>query len=285
MASNADFTLDGDPFANLGFDTTAAASVAMQLEDSPALDVRSTNFRVVAKSISAGTIAELGDPGDAGASPSPNPQSALSITMPSGHGSWLVQCQVNGGKNARGETVAEFTKQRIIAVRFGPGLREIVPPESTQYDATHGWSEAINGALGLLTSAGFANRSQAGIAGRQENVNDTLTTKGGIILKLGTAGLPAAGRTLELEALLSTTDAGNATRADFFNLTTSQVVGSVLTSASLTPARVTLDVTGEVGSSLLDDTVNIISVRLAQTSTDAAQRALCDLARVNVDYI
>ncbi len=156
MASNADFTIDADPFANLGFDAAALQVLALKLEDSPALDVRSTNYRVIAKSLNAGTIVELGDPGSAGASPSPNPQDELDITMPAGKGSWLIQCQINGGKGfvgGKAVPVAEFTKLRIIAVRSTEGLREIVPSENTEYDGTFGWTEALTDLIDAIESA------------------------------------------------------------------------------------------------------------------------------------
>lgn len=146
-------------------------------------------------------------------------------------------------------------------------------------------SSAPDGGLTVVTlSLGTTLRRALGIAGRQTNDNNTPTTKGALVLKLGTAGYPTLNRTLELEAVLSTSDIANAARVDFFNSLTSQVVGSVLVSASLTPVRVTLDVTAEVGTTLTDDAINLIVCRVFQTATDAAELAICDLAQINVGY-
>jgi hypothetical protein len=153
---------------------------------------------------------------------------------------------------------------------------------STEFVAT---STEVGGLTHVTLSAVGGGRHEYGIAGRQTNNNDTPTVRGALVLSLGTAGLPTLGRTLELEAIISTSDVGNATLVDFYNLTTSQVVGSALTlAASLTPGRVTLDVTAEIGTSLSEDVDNVIVVRIYQTATDAAETAICDMARINAGY-
>lgn len=289
MPSNADFTIDGDAFANLGFDTTQGTVVALQLEDSPALDVRSTSYRVVQQSAGSDNIPELGAPGSGGASPSPNPQDALNVTIPAtgDPGIWIVQCQINGGKDALGAVVPSFTKERAIVTRIGGGLRKIAPAESTQYDAIYGWTEAFNSAIQSLAGTGFGARPLVGVAGRQASDSIVETTVGSLALRLGDVvrGLPASGRTITLEALLQTTSAAVGAQVDFYNHTTSQVVGSVLASVLTTgPELVELDVTAEVGTSLLEDTINLIAVRLRQTNLNAAERAYVDFANIDVSY-
>lgn len=286
-ASTAKFTIAGDAYANLGYDALKNAELELQLEDQPALDVRSCVYSVVAQSLDAPNIAELGAPGSAGASPS-TPGGALEITMPTtaGH-SYLIRCTINGGRNSLGLHDATYTRERIVAIRDGTGTRRIVPSESTQYDATNGWTEAVNDAIAKLTALGFDNRSVYGVAGRQSNSNDTKKVIGTIILPLGDVanGYPSEDRALTFEAVLSTTDAGNTTKCDLYNLTTLSVVGSELTSVSTTGQQLTTTITSEVGTSLDEDTTNIIQVRVAQTTTDAAEQAIVDVARINVDYV
>ncbi|MEE9395195.1 MAG: hypothetical protein V3W41_22110 [Planctomycetota bacterium] len=153
MASNADFTIDGDAHANRGFDALNSEVLTLQIEDSPALDVRTTVFSVVQKTLGAPDIAELGAVGGAGASPSPNPQDGLDITMPAaGVQSYIIRCQINGGKDTGGNTIAEWTTEREVAIRTSNNLRKIVPVETDQYDPTYGWTESWNDGIDLLAS-------------------------------------------------------------------------------------------------------------------------------------
>lgn len=152
--SNAEFTIDGDPFSSGGHDGTNGQSVDLQLA-SPGGDVRQVVYSVVSKSKDAPDLSF-----SAGASPT-TPADALSFTLPAtGSHSWLVQAQINGGVDSNNDTVRAWTKQRIIAIRNQNGLRKIVPVETDQYSAVDGWSESYNdlveaeagvGAIELIT--------------------------------------------------------------------------------------------------------------------------------------
>jgi hypothetical protein len=125
----------------------------------------------------------------------------------------------------------------------------------------------------------------SGVAGRQTNNNNTLTDVGALILPLGTAGFVAAGRVMVLEGIISTTDAGNLTRVDIFNLLTSMVVGAELTTPATAPTLAILDITAAVGAgTLIEDALNTLVVRVAQTSTDAAELAIVDNLSIRVTY-
>jgi hypothetical protein len=146
--SSAEFSLDGDPFANLGFDTTAGAVITFLLTDA-GFDIYSCTVEVVQKTGSAPDIVELGAIGGGGASPSPLPTSPLTFTMPAiGVHSYIIRCTVNGGKDAVGTTVAAYVKERLVAIKVGT-QRKICPAETTQYDAEQGWCEAFNSLVGV----------------------------------------------------------------------------------------------------------------------------------------
>jgi len=182
MASNAEFSIDGDPFANLGHDAINSEVLTLALEDLPALDVFKTVWEVVQKTDGAPDIAELGAIGGGGAQPTPTPQDTLDITMPAaGTHSYIIRCTINNGvSQATGSPVASFTAERGIAIRNAAGLRKIPPAETTQFDATYGWSASFSEAVDATpaTPAVTVDNRVArfdGIAGNVQNTGLSIT--------------------------------------------------------------------------------------------------------------
>jgi len=154
MASNAEFSIDGDPFANLGHDAINSEVLTLALEDLPALDVFKTVWEVVQKTEGAPDIAELGAIGGGGAQPTPTPQDTLDITMPAaGTHSYILG----------------------IAIRNAAGLRKIPPAETTQFDATYGWSASFSEAVDATpaTPAVTVDNRVARFDGTLGNVQNT----------------------------------------------------------------------------------------------------------------
>src|SRR5262245_20870687 len=136
----ADFLIDGSPQSQLGFDATAGQTVALTLASAPALDSARVAYSVVIESLDAPAV--VFDPPDGRPA---TPTGVVKATLPpKGVHSYLFQCEVNEGRNARGELDPGFTRQRIVAIRSPlAGLRKMLPAESTQYDA-RGWSDEQN---------------------------------------------------------------------------------------------------------------------------------------------
>lgn len=131
MASDAKFSVNADPFSNGGFDATNGQVLTLQLEASPALDILSVTYSVVASSKGAPTLT-FSDP-----SPQP-PTNPITVTMPaSGVHTYLIAATVQRSDGTD-------TKVRAIAIRFANGSRKIAASETTQYDDQFGWTDAIN---------------------------------------------------------------------------------------------------------------------------------------------
>lgn len=146
--STAEFKINASAFSNHGFDATPGLALTLQLEALPGLDVEHTRFYQVAKSNGAPDLVF------APATGIPvTPLGTVTTTAPVSMASYIIGCQINHGIDKSSETVADWTKERIVAVRMA-GLRKVPPSEATQYDATYGWTEALNGAIAALATVG-----------------------------------------------------------------------------------------------------------------------------------
>ena len=136
----ADFLINGSPQSNLGFDALAGDTLVLQLASAPALDSARVAYSVVIGSLKAPDV--VFDPPN-GHPATPTGQVKVQLP-PKGVHSYLFQCEVNEGRNTRGELDPEFTRQRLVGIRSPlAGLRKMLPAESTQYDA-RGWSDEQN---------------------------------------------------------------------------------------------------------------------------------------------
>ncbi len=135
--SGAEFSIDGDAFANLGYDAAHNQVLDLQLEGEPT--ARKVVFSQVQKSEGAPDL--VFSPADG---QPVTPGGVVQTTMPAdGAHAWIVRCQVNDGIDASAEKVAAWTKERAVVIR-ADGKRKICPAESTQYSGTYGWSTAHN---------------------------------------------------------------------------------------------------------------------------------------------
>ena len=159
MTSGADFkvrnmTTGGawSPLSDGGFDCAAGDVLELQLEASPALDVRTCIYSTVAASKGASALALAGD---GVASP---PAATVQVTVPAGVHSWMVRCQVNGGESVLDRTGRpDFginTRQRVVAVRSAQALRKGLASETTEYSQTGGWMDAQNEEVDAIATLG-----------------------------------------------------------------------------------------------------------------------------------
>ena len=142
MATGAEFTIEGTPFANRGYDATAGQVVDLQLAGAPALDVRSLVYFVAFKSPGAP------DPVFSNSGVASPPTAPVTVTMPgSGTHSYIIGARANNGEAVlvNGKPDASVnTKYRMIAVRSPTAqLRKVVATETTEYSLTDGWAEAL----------------------------------------------------------------------------------------------------------------------------------------------
>ena len=137
--SGAEFSIDGDAYANLGYDASPSQVLDLVLENTT--DVRMVVYSVVQKSAGAPDIVFSPASGQAA-----SPGATVQVTMPaSGIHTYIIQAKVNGGTSSDAKLVAAWTKQRAVAIRGAKSsLRKMVPVESTQYHPTEGWSTVIN---------------------------------------------------------------------------------------------------------------------------------------------
>jgi hypothetical protein len=147
----ADFTINGTPHGNLGYDAEHDEVLELALDAAPGLDVERVKYSIVVASLDAPELAF--DP--ANGIPT-NPTDTVTVTMPSsGVHTYEVQCQVNEGRDAAGRTNRDYTRRRIVTIRSpNLGLRKLVPGETTEYSAI-GWTEEQNRAVELLDTYGL----------------------------------------------------------------------------------------------------------------------------------
>lgn len=129
-------------FADAGFDASPGDEIEVQLEGSPALDIRLTIFSCVGRS--DGRSVPVFDPVDGIAA---TPTSAVTFTMPAAeYGTWAIQCQTNDGESVEVNGEADFTantKVRYFAARTATlDLRHPLASETTEY-TPNGWAVAL----------------------------------------------------------------------------------------------------------------------------------------------
>jgi hypothetical protein len=152
--STVDFKITGSvsglhPSSDHGADVIVGETLTLQIEATPALDLREVEFSVVvASSASAPALVWTPATGKP-ATPTGTVTTVVPATKP---WTYLIRCKGNGGVDASGVPVDDWVKERIVAIRAA-GMRHMVPSESTQYDATYGWTEAVNGLVDAMASA------------------------------------------------------------------------------------------------------------------------------------
>ena len=113
-ASGARFTIEGSPSSAAGYDATPGGTIDLQLEASPALDVRSCVYSILLPTKNAPSLTL---PGSGVASP---PTAAVTMSIPSGVYSFVVRCKTNNGELVTGAdgkpTASVNTFDRIVAV-------------------------------------------------------------------------------------------------------------------------------------------------------------------------
>src|SRR4029453_10882808 len=95
----ADFLINGSPQTALGFDAQPGDTLVLELASAPALDSARVLYSVVIASLDAPV--PTFDPPD-GKPSTPTGQVKLTVP-PAGAHSFLLQCEVNEGRNARSE--------------------------------------------------------------------------------------------------------------------------------------------------------------------------------------
>lgn len=139
--ANANFTIEATASQPPGYDATLGQTLTLQLEDQPALDITSTRYSVgqYSKGAPALTFSGSGVPA--------TPQGTVTVTMPgSGMHTYQLICTTSDGTRT-------YITSRIVAIRSVGGLRKILAAESTEYDPTFGWADALNEALDASASA------------------------------------------------------------------------------------------------------------------------------------
>jgi len=130
MASDAKFSISGDPFSNGGYVATNAEVLTLQLEASPGLDILGVTYSVSTDSFNAPTIV-FSDP-----SPDP-PTGAITVPMPaSGIHTFLISATI---VTSAGIDI----KTRAVAILTAAGTRKIAAAETTEFDPEWGWTEAF----------------------------------------------------------------------------------------------------------------------------------------------
>lgn len=166
--STAKFKIEASPSTDGGYDAAASATLTLQLEASPALDVQTCVYSVPIKTAGAPTPTLAGD---GIASP---PTDTVDLTLGAGAHAYVVMCQTNGGAAVKDDNGKDDwtvnTSYRIVVVRTtSAGLRKIVVGESLQYDTAEGWVAAINemvDAIETLSAAVDAVEDYAVAGGR-----------------------------------------------------------------------------------------------------------------------
>lgn len=146
MTISADFTIEADPSANLGYDATNSQVLTLQLEATPTAEVGKVVFSVAQKSKDAPALVFSPVSGEPA-----TPGGTVDVTMPSsGTHSYALQCQINNGINADADNVAAWTRYRMVSIRSPNTLRKMVPAETTEYEAPDGWTAAFNEMIDYL---------------------------------------------------------------------------------------------------------------------------------------
>lgn len=125
-----------------GFTAVSGTTLSMQLEASPALDVRSCVYEILlpTKSAPALTLSSSGI-----ASP---PTAAITMSMPSGIYSFVLRCTTNNGEpvtTALGKQDFSInTFERVVSIPNSLGHRKIIVGETLEFASPRGWTDAFN---------------------------------------------------------------------------------------------------------------------------------------------
>lgn len=146
----AEFTINDTAFDTLEYDATYDEVLTLQLEDTPAFDASIVKYSVVVASHEAPALTFSPSSGVPA-----TPGGAVTVTMPSsGCHTYILQCEINGGRDSTGRTNPAYTKQRGVCIRSANlELRKWVPGETTQFHAS-GWTVEQNVAVDALDAAG-----------------------------------------------------------------------------------------------------------------------------------
>lgn len=130
------------PSTEAGFIADVGPTLSMQLEASPALDVRSCTYEILLPTKDAPSLS-LSASGIA----SP-PTAAITMAIPSGVYSFVLRCKTNGGEavtTAIGkQDFSVNTFERIVSIQNKWGHRKIIVGESLEFTAPRGWTDAFN---------------------------------------------------------------------------------------------------------------------------------------------
>lgn len=120
-----------------------------------------------------------------------------SFPMPSDPGdgegrSFLVQCLVNGGRDALGQSDPALLVRRVVGARSSAGYVPACVNERDERNATHGWLELLNGALkGQLVF----DTQQTVTTTNATPANIDLTVLDGVVGNLNLIGVRVCGQT------------------------------------------------------------------------------------------
>lgn len=156
MSASAEFTIEGTPFSDGGFDRDEGNPVDLQIADAH-VDIWKVQFSVaqLSKNAPAGSFTpSTGIAPTVGDVVSFDPGAALVAGAPF---LFRIRCIVNNGVDRNGDGVDEYTKDRIIAIRNSLGLRAQLQGEQYEYDPNFGASSIYDEfALATVKQPAFA---------------------------------------------------------------------------------------------------------------------------------
>lgn len=147
----ADFTVNGDAYANRGFDATSGQVLTLALS-SVGAGISKWEISILRQTPTAGTPV-LSPVSGVAATPGSN----ITVTLPSVESheaeAWHILSKVNDGKstNLDGKLVDDenYRSSRIIVVRNSAGVRKPLGLERDEYDPIHAWATAIHEVINL----------------------------------------------------------------------------------------------------------------------------------------
>lgn len=147
---SAEFTINDTAFATLEYSAELSEVLTLELADTTGIDAARVQYSVVSSSDGAPALTFSPVTGIPTV-----PTGPVTVTMPSsGCHSWIIQCQINEGRDANGRTQRDHTKRRGVCIRSeNLDLRKWCPGETTEYDVA-GWTVEQNAAVDILDAAG-----------------------------------------------------------------------------------------------------------------------------------
>lgn len=230
---SAGFTVNGQAVTELAVEPSTLVTLA--LTDTSYVDV--VDWTVIGSHSSSATNPVI--------TPSGSPYgSTATFTMPAGYSQcFVVQSEVNGGRDSNGAYQASYVSSAVIGVASISGVMPFAANETYERDPTHGWTDVINRAItgnssnvaasGKLTTtdaatvntiATIATSSEyqyfvsAIVSSRQSASSNTafthlrflMTNKGGTLAQQGTDDLDALNYdAITMTGIVSTTSGTN----------------------------------------------------------------------------